>query len=226
MSVGNRSMIARRDRSSVATASKKRGRLTSTIMSLLVVLAAVYGLGLMAFLVTLPQPPSSATPRADGIVALTGEGDRLGPAVTLLEKGNGKRLLITGVNKLTSKRSLKTLLHGGTVFDCCADLGFTALDTRGNAAEAARWARAHNYKSLLVVTADYHMPRSLAEFEAQMPEVQLLPYPIVADAGLFSWQNVNSGLFSWQSVKRINGEYVKYLASMARISLAGLMRNA
>ena len=106
-------------------------------------------------------------------MALTGEGGRLAPAVLLLEHGGGKRLLITGVNKATTKRSLKTLLQdAGAAFDCCADLGFAAADTRGNAEEAAQWARQHNYRSLIVVTTSYHMPRSLAEFGAQMPDVE------------------------------------------------------
>jgi uncharacterized SAM-binding protein YcdF (DUF218 family) len=173
----------------------------------------IYIIGLVAFVFTLPQPPPSVTPKADGIVALTGEGGRLSPAVTLLEAGNGKRLLITGVNKLTSKTSLKGLLHGGNAFECCADLGFSALDTRGNAEEAARWVRDNGFKSLLVVTTDYHMPRSLVEFAAQMPGVKLIPYPI-ADASLLSPQNA----------RRLNGEYIKYLASVVRIYVTGLLR--
>jgi uncharacterized SAM-binding protein YcdF (DUF218 family) len=212
--VGNRSMTARKDGSSAGTAPAKRGALLSAVLSLSVVLGALYLLGLVAFVFTLPQPPPSVTPRADAIVALTGEGGRLAPAVTLLEKGNGKRLLITGVNKLISKKSLKTLLHGGNIFDCCADLGFSALDTRGNAEETARWVQTYGYKSLIIVTADYHMPRSLVEFGAQMPGVKLIPYPIVPD----------TSLLSPQSARRLNGEYVKYLASVVRVYVAGLLR--
>jgi uncharacterized SAM-binding protein YcdF (DUF218 family) len=212
--VGNRGMIARKEGSTAAAASAKRSAWFGALLSLTVVLGVLYALGLVAFAFTLPQPPPSVTPRADAIVALTGVGGRLAPAVTLLEKGNGKRLLITGVNRLTSKRALKALLHGGNIFDCCADLGFTAVDTRGNAEETARWVQAYGYKSLIIVTADYHMPRSLVEFGAQMPGVKLIPYPIVPDGGLFSPQ----------SARRLNGEYVKYLASLVRISVADLLR--
>jgi uncharacterized SAM-binding protein YcdF (DUF218 family) len=169
----------------------------------------LYALGFGIFLATLPAPEAGAAATADGIVALTGEGARLAPAVTLLETGHGKRLLITGVNRLTSKPYLKRLLHAGEAFDCCADLGFAALDTRGNAQEAAEWADAHGYASLIVVTADYHMPRSMVEFGAALPGVMLMPYP-VADP---------PETLSWQSAKRLNGEYAKYLASLARASL-------
>jgi uncharacterized SAM-binding protein YcdF (DUF218 family) len=174
----------------------------------------IYAIGFGVFAVSLPKPLATAPVKADAIVALTGDGDRLGPAVMLLEQGGGKRLLITGVNKVTSKRDLKALLHGGTQFDCCADLGFAAADTRGNAEEAARWVRSHNYRSLVVVTADYHMPRSLVEFGAKMPDVALVPYPVTADAT------------SWQNLRRLHGEYAKYLASVVRVSIDGLVRRA
>jgi uncharacterized SAM-binding protein YcdF (DUF218 family) len=170
---------------------------------------SLYALGFGIFLAKLPAAGSGTAATADGIVALTGEGDRLAPAVTLLENGHAKRLLITGVNRLISKTYLKKLLRAGETFDCCADLGFAALDTRGNAQEAADWVRAHRYASLVVVTADYHMPRTLVEFGAALPGVRLVPYP-VADP---------PETLSWQSAKRLNGEYAKYLASVVHASL-------
>jgi len=180
--------------------------------------ALLYGFGFALFMVSLPRPSTAqTTAKADAIVALTGEGDRLTPAVQLLEQGGGKRLLITGVNKSTSKRDLKALLHGGASFDCCADLGFAALDTRGNAEETAGWVRSHNYRSLVVVTAAYHMPRSLVEFGAQMPDVKLVPYPVAADEADAS---------SWQNIKRLHGEYAKYLASVIRTSFDGFVGRA
>jgi uncharacterized SAM-binding protein YcdF (DUF218 family) len=162
--------------------------------------------GFVAFVASLPEPGSARVQQADGIVALTGEGGRLVPAMNLLEDGLGQRLLISGVNPTTTKSGLKSLLHGGELFDCCVDLGFSALDTRGNAEETARWARDHHYKSLIIVTADYHMPRSLVEFGSEMPGVKLIPYP-VADA-------IDSP--NWQTVRRLSSEYVKYLASSVR----------
>jgi uncharacterized SAM-binding protein YcdF (DUF218 family) len=171
---------------------------------------ALYALGFAVFVAALPKPQAADDAQADAIVALTGEGDRLGPAVALLEMGNAGRLLITGVNKLTSKTELKSLLKGGPSFDCCADLGFAAADTRGNAEEAATWAHDHHYRSLIVVTAAYHMPRSLLEFAAEMPDVKLVPFPVAADS---------PGGLSWQNLRRLNGEYAKYLASWVRISL-------
>ncbi len=183
----------------------------NAVLRLIVLLLVAYAAGFAVFVVKVPPPRASDDANADAIVALTGEGDRLTPAVQLLEMGNGARLLITGVNKANSKSQLKALLKGGSSFDCCADLGFTAADTRGNAQEAAKWARDHHYKSLIVVTAAYHMPRSLLEFRSAMPDVALVPYPVAGDM---------PGEMSWQSLKRLNGEYAKYLASWLRAAVA------
>ena len=197
--------------------SKPRRWRLRLVLALAFVLIASFGIGFARFLGNLPAAASESTAKADAIVALTGEGGRLAPAVTLLENGSGQRLLITGVNRQTSKVSLKRLLHGGDAFDCCVDLGLAALDTRGNAEEAARWANARRYRSLIIVTADYHMPRSLVEFGAQMPGVELFPYPVASD---------NPKAATWESAKRLGGEYVKYLASVVRVSLFGVRRDA
>jgi uncharacterized SAM-binding protein YcdF (DUF218 family) len=172
------------------------------------ILCLLYTIGFAVFCLNLPRPARSAAvaPKSDAIVALTGEGSRLAPAVALLERGNGQRLLITGVNRATSKRQLRALLKGGTTFDCCADLGFEAADTRGNAREAAAWAKAHHYQSLTVVTADYHMPRSLLEFGAAMPRMRLIPFAVATDPPKGSLL---------QKATRLNGEYDKFLASWA-----------
>jgi uncharacterized SAM-binding protein YcdF (DUF218 family) len=207
-------MIIRKHSNAPASRARKRSSLFPLLLALGAAVLVVYAVGFSAFVATLPEPHAGTTAKADAIVALTGEGGRLAPAVTLLEKGNGQRLLITGVNKLLSKRSLKALLHGGQAFDCCADLGFAALDTRGNAAEAARWAQAHRYGSLIVVTANYHMPRSLVEFAAAMPGVKLVPYPVAADP---------LNMLSWGNARRLHGEYVKYLASTLRVSVTGAL---
>jgi uncharacterized SAM-binding protein YcdF (DUF218 family) len=187
-------------------------------------LIALYLAGFVIFVTNLPKPVSDAPP-AEGIVALTGGDERLAAAVQLLESNRGRRLLITGVHRSTTKDQLKRLAHGGARFDCCADLGYEAENTRGNAQEAARWARAHRFKSLIVVTARYHMPRSLTEFEAAMPGVALMPYPVEPqDIDLNGWWR------DLRALRVLQGEYLKYLASAAWNAVAGrspaLDRNA
>jgi len=167
----------------------------------------LYAAGFFVFVANLPVPMMHPRP-AQGIVALTGGDERLAAAVNLLETHQAQRLLISGVHPATTKEELKRLSHGGRRFDCCADLGYAAENTRGNAEEAATWARAHRFRSLIVVTARYHMPRSLTEFQAAMPGVALEPYPVEPqDIDLNGWWHDTRALRVLQS------EYAKYLAS-------------
>jgi len=179
-----------------------------------VVVAGLYVAGFFVFVSSLPRQPAHRV-RADGIVALTGGDSRLDTAETLLEQGDGKRLLISGVHATLTKAALKHLVHGGRRFDCCADLGFAATSTRGNAREAASWARRHNYRSLIVVTANYHMPRSLHEFAMQMPDMRLVAYPVSqADIDLAGWW------LDLHTLRVLHLEYAKYVGTMLVSALA------
>jgi len=171
------------------------------------VLLALYVIGFVIFATSLPQT-STQVRHADAIVALTGGGARLDAAESLLESGFGKRLLISGVNPGTTKKDLRVIAHAGPRFDCCADLGFKAADTHGNASETAQWVHTHGYRSVIVVTANYHMRRSLNEFAADMPGVRLEPYPVAPDGiDLADWWHNSHAL------RLLNAEYAKYLAS-------------
>jgi uncharacterized SAM-binding protein YcdF (DUF218 family) len=180
---------------------------------ILLAVVAAYAVGFLVFVTTLPKAEPGGV-HADGIVALTGGSERLDAATALFESGVGKRLLITGVHATTTKPALKILTHGGRRFDCCADLGFQATNTHGNAAEAAQWARVHGYRSLIVVTAAYHMPRSLTEFSAQMPHVKLIAYPVTSEN-----INVRAWWHSPLAFSVLQWEYAKYLGSIALTSL-------
>jgi len=174
-----------------------------------IVLVAIlaYCLGFILFATTLPHRPTSVA-HADAVVTLTGGDSRLDTAVYLLENGFAKRLLITGVHPSITKPEIRQIAHGGAKFDCCADLDFAAEDTRENAAEAAGWMRAHRFRSLILVTANYHMPRSLAEFSADMPRMKLIPYPVEPEGIDFGrwWRNPHA-------IRLLHAEYAKYLAS-------------
>ena len=119
---------------SVASRGCYSGFMRAFILIILLTLLTYVG-GFLVFLATLPKPP--ADPHADGIVALTGGGMRLDTAVALLEHGAAKRLLISGVDMQTNKETLGHMAQGGPRFSCCADMGYAAEDTHGNAEEAA-----------------------------------------------------------------------------------------
>lgn len=169
-------------------------------------LVAVYVAGFLLFVATLPQRPDAPL-KADGIVALTGGGERLDAAVALFEGGTGKRLLISGVNKESSRDSIRRIDGGGRRFDCCADIGYSAEDTYGNAEEAASWAKKHHFKSVILVTATYHMPRSLRLFHTLMPDVKIIAYPVEpSGVDLATWWHPGT-------LHLLHNEYLKYVAS-------------
>jgi uncharacterized SAM-binding protein YcdF (DUF218 family) len=178
------------------------------LLKVILFVALVYVGGFLLFVATLPRAPEGPV-KADGIVTLTGGDARLDAAVALLEHGAGKRLLISGANKAITKDELKTLSDGGKRFDCCADIGYAAEDTYGNAEEAAAWVAQHHFKSIILVTAGYHMPRSLRLFHSLMPDVTLIPYPVEPpNVDLSKW---------WQphTLHLLHNEFLKYMASIA-----------
>jgi uncharacterized SAM-binding protein YcdF (DUF218 family) len=196
-------------------------RLTGGAAKLALVTAAAFAGGFAAFVTTLPQP-TSATPEGQGIVVLTGGDDRIKVALDLLTAGHGQRLLISGVNAATGRTALRNAHHADeTAFACCVDIGWEAQNTPGNATEATRWARANGYSQLIVVTASYHMPRALLELREQMPDVTLIPYPVVPAAlsRQDAWRNP-------ETLTLLAGEYTKYVAAHARIGGDRLLRMA
>ena len=120
---------------------------------------------------------------AAAVIALTGGADRIHDAIELVERGYAGRLLITGVNHALSRADLVHLApRFRALIDCCVDLGYEATNTAGNALEARRWIETHGLRgALIVVTSNYHMPRALAELQHELPDVELIPFPVVTD---------------------------------------------
>jgi len=153
--------------------------------------------------------------RADGIVALTGAAARIPDAIELLATERGKRLLITGVHRATSSKEIARLTPlYSKYFTCCIDLDRSALNTFGNALETKRWAREHNFNSLIVVTSNWHMPRAMAELAHQLPDVTLIAYPVISEKVKTEpwWSNLDTARFLF-------AEYLKYVLALARMHL-------
>lgn len=152
---------------------------------------------------------------ADGIVALTGAAARIPDAIELLASERGKRLLITGVHRATSASEIARLTPlYSKYFDCCIDLDRSALNTFGNALETKRWTREHNFTALIVVTSNWHMPRALAEIAHQLPDVTLIPYPVISEKVRTEpwWESISTTRF-------LVAEYLKYLFALVRMGL-------
>ncbi|MDR3424498.1 MAG: YdcF family protein [Alphaproteobacteria bacterium] len=156
----------------------------------LLIIAALAGLWTYGFLgfvkdvAALREPVAqSGLESADAIVVLTGGSERVSTGIALLESGSGKKLFISGVNK---KLSLESVFGKqpvpASLRACCIALGYQADSTFGNAVETRDWLKAQGYASLRLVTANYHMPRSLRLFRAAMPDVTIIPHPVTPDS--------------------------------------------
>ncbi len=176
---------------------------------------AAIAAGLLGFgwFVARVDAPAPAPPRADGIVALTGGADRVETALRLLAGGRARKLLVSGTG---GNAELATLAHLAGIdplpIAAQVTLGRDATTTRGNAEETAAWARENAIRSLLVVTAAYHMPRALAEIARAAPGLVLYPVPVTPPALREAGQAAR--------LRLLGEEYVKFLA--AKLDLTAL----
>ena len=178
------------------------------------VLAVLLGFGFLWFIWRVPSHEIALEQNADGIVALTGGASRIADAIELLASGRGRRLLISGANRATNSNEISRL---NPEFErwvrCCVDFD-RSLNTLGNAIETRRWAERRGFRSLIVVTSNYHMPRALAEISHQLPDVALLPFPVVTDR-----QRAEPWWSSGAKAKLMFSEYVKFIFAKLRMGL-------
>ena len=155
-----------------------------------------------------PEDPAAA----DAIIVLTGGQSRLDAAIDLLKSGKGKRLLISGVHPAANSDDIRAVTGGDRrLFSCCVDIDHAALDTIGNAEESAKWVKSHDYEHVILVTNNYHMPRSLLEMSRLLGTADLEPYPVV---------NTRLDHGEWivkpDAMRVLFTEYNKYLLALAR----------
>jgi uncharacterized SAM-binding protein YcdF (DUF218 family) len=191
-----------------------RSRIGRSVIVLGVILATALAAGFGWFVGRLPAGEIALDRNADGIVVLTGGASRISDAIELLAAGRGKRLLISGANKTTTPGEISRLNpEFEPIVSCCVDFD-RSLNTLGNAVETKRWAESRGFRSLIVVTSSYHMPRAIAEIAHQLPGVSLVPFPVVAEK-----LRAEPWWASGTSMKLIVSEYIKYVVAQVRIRL-------
>jgi uncharacterized SAM-binding protein YcdF (DUF218 family) len=205
------------DSSHNAPAAPPRGWLRATVIATLAVLFVGAAIGFVAFLSQLRGVEIKPARHADGIVVLTGGSSRVSDAMELLAGGYGKRLLISGVHPTNAASDIsRSLPDNQSLLGCCVDLDRSAINTRSNAAGTRRWVRERGFKSLIVVTSNYHMPRAIVELSHAMPDTQLIPFAVVGD----KWRD-EPWWTSGTTLRLLLSEYAKYVAAELRVRLAG-----
>src|SRR4051812_9889060 len=204
------------DTSPKAPAARPRGWLRATVVATLALGFVGAAVGFVGFLSQLRGVEVKPARTADGIVVLTGGSSRVSDAMELLAGGYGKRLLISGVHPTSAASDIsRSLPDNQSLLRCCVDLDRSAVNTRSKAAETRRWARERGFKSLIVVTSNYHMPRAIVELSHAMPDIQLIPFVVVGE----KWRD-EPWWTSGPTFRLLLSEYVKYVAAEVRVRLA------
>ena len=169
-------------------------------------------ISLLSFVEQMPISAPTNDEPTDAIVVLTGGSSRLEEGLNLLAQRKAKKLFVSGVYRGVDIRRLLSLSQRAPDdLVCCIEIGHTATSTEGNAAETKLWMDQEGYRSLRLVTASYHMPRSIKEFRHHMPRVRLVPHAV------FPAQFKREHWWRWPgTASLILTEYIKYLMSSAR----------
>ncbi len=182
------------------------------LMGLFVLGLVLFVAGFGWFLWNVPNEEIPLTRNADGIVVLTGGASRTSDGMELLAAGRAKRLLLSGVHRSTNQAEVARVLpEFEKVISCCVDLDPSALNTVGNATGTRLWVKERGFRSLIVVTSNYHMPRAMAEIAHQLPDVELIPFPVITSK--------TAGWTQATSARLLVSEYVKYIVAVLRIEI-------
>ncbi|MBO0710174.1 MAG: YdcF family protein [Acetobacteraceae bacterium] len=188
-------------------------RIRRTVLAMAAALALTWSGG-FAWFVHRASVARETPATADGIVALTGGSGRIETALQLLAERRARLALLSGIGsgvelgELARRAGVDVAPLAGRV-----TLGRQATSTRGNAAETVAWARENAIRSLIVVTASYHMPRALLEMTRAMPGIVLYPVT-VAPAGM----NGPGGIRDAGMLRLMAEEYTKWLAASLGLS--------
>jgi uncharacterized SAM-binding protein YcdF (DUF218 family) len=172
--------------------------------------------GFVWYGMTLPTEPAEPQRETDAIVVLTGGSRRVETGLQLLADRRAPRLFVSGVSRGVERADILRIAPGVAGVPAAAiALGYGATDTIGNAVESAHWMRLNGLRSLRLVTATYHMRRSLLEFRHAMPEVELIAHPVLSENFKHEtwWRHPGSAAL-------IASEYAKFLMAIARRALA------
>ncbi len=196
--------------------SRRRGRSRLRVGLWIILAVAAFWLGGLVWYASLiPRPGAPSSAKSEAIVVLTGGSDRMAEGLRLLEGGFAQKLFVSGVyHRVEVKELLRVAKKNPGELECCIELGYTADNTAGNARETAAWMDKEGFRSLRLVTASYHMPRSLVEFHRAMPEIEIIVHPVFPEG----FKRDDWWLWPGSTIL-IASEFGKYLMALVRIEL-------
>jgi uncharacterized SAM-binding protein YcdF (DUF218 family) len=160
-------------------------RLASYGLLLLLALALLWLGGYLAFAAWVAaMKPGHLDRPTDAVIVLTGGARRINTGLELLAEGHAPQLYISGVNQAVSLKEILGLWQSDaaekSAAACCIVLDYKAQNTAQNASETRDWVRRENIHSIRLVTSSYHMPRAWLDFRHELPDIEILPYPVVS----------------------------------------------
>ncbi len=175
-------------------------------------IVAIWIIGFLTFFGTLPNTPEELPDPVDAIVVLTGDNNRISTGFELYKHFRGEKLFISGVYPGTTVADL-TRPYLPAHRTVGIELDDKARNTHENAVETAKWLKLNNYRSIILVTSDYHMRRSWIHFQNQIPDIVITPYAVKPDTPWFQ---------SYKGIKTMVRAYNKLIVTFPIIALNNL----
>lgn len=154
------------------------------LLKLLFLAVTLWFGGFVYYYMQIFPPPKDSGEPCEALVVLTGSAGRIEAGFELLDAGRAPRLFITGVgDDRHSEAFLESYKPSDRLRERLREEGVLTIDraatsTFENAFETRRWLEGTPLSRLCLVTAHYHMPRSLAVFRAVMPEKKWIPISV------------------------------------------------
>lgn len=144
----------------------------------------VWFMGFMYFISLVPITQTDTGKEVtDAAIVLTGGKKRIQEGFNILKSKKSRKLLITGVSRDVRNKDV-IVLYGNLDYlsSSKVSIGREAENTSGNAIEAKKWVEENNIKTIRLITANYHMTRSMMEFKHALPEVNIIAHPVFPKA--------------------------------------------
>jgi uncharacterized SAM-binding protein YcdF (DUF218 family) len=183
------------------------------ILHMFMFLCVIWLLGLLIFITNIPEETTNVDEESDAVVVLTGGSMRLHEGIKIFDSLKAKKILISGVGEGVTKKDIVALLKASeAVNNVNLDnvvLGEIAENTYSNAIETKIFMELNNFKSIRLVTSNYHIIRSYMIFKRVMPEYKIIVHPVCSD----NFKKKGT-LISFPSFRIAISEYTKYIGTI------------